>query len=123
MKLFRTEEFVKREIVSPEQVHRKEILTNEDQAQELGGLFVVTPPGYKGRGRGHYHERRESLFMALSGEGSVFIEGEEIPIKAGDILFIPPKVVHTMVNKSDKDLRFMEFFTHPPAKADFHEVD
>ena len=51
------------------------------------------------------------------------LEGEEVPIKAGDVLFIPPEEKHTIVNKSDKDLRFLEFFTYPPTPADFIVVE
>jgi len=37
----------------------------------------------------HYHEKRESLILAVSGEAAEILEGKEIPIKAGDVIYIP----------------------------------
>ncbi len=48
---------------------------------------------------------------------------KEYPIKAGDVIFIPPKVKHGIINRFDKDFRFLEFFTYPPAGADFVQVE
>ena len=69
-----------------------------------------------------YHKNRESIIVFISGEGIEVIEGEEIPIKAGDVLFIPAGEKHTTINRSDKDLRYLEYFTCPPAISDFVEV-
>ena len=65
---------------------------------------------------------RESVIVVISGEGTEVIDGKEIPIKAGDILFIPAGEKHTTINRSDKDLRYLEYFTCPPLGADFVEV-
>jgi quercetin dioxygenase-like cupin family protein len=60
--------------------------------------------------------------MILSGEAMDLIEGNAIPVKAGDVVFILPNVKHTIVNNSDQDLKYIEFFTNPPLMSDFHEV-
>lgn len=70
----------------------------------------------------HYHNNRESILIAISGEAIEVIEGKEIPIKAGDVLYIPSGEKHTTINRSDKDFRYLEFFTYPPLGADFVEV-
>jgi len=70
----------------------------------------------------HYHERRESIIIVISGEAIEVIEGKEIPIKAGDVLHIPAGEKHTTINRSDKDFRYLEFYTSPPLSADFVEV-
>jgi quercetin dioxygenase-like cupin family protein len=57
----------------------------------------------------HYHKNRESIIIFISGEGIEIIEGEEFPVKTGDVLFIPAGEKHTTLNRSDHDLRYLEF--------------
>ncbi len=45
-----------------------------------------------------------------------------MPIKAGDVLFIPAGEKHQTINRSGKDFRYLEFFTCPPLGADFVEA-
>jgi quercetin dioxygenase-like cupin family protein len=70
----------------------------------------------------HYHNDRESIIIVISGEAIEVVEGKETPIKAGDILFIPAGEKHSMINRSNQDFRYLEFFTFPPLSADFIEV-
>ena len=65
---------------------------------------------------------RESIMIVISGEGIEVIEGKETPIKTGDVLYIPAEEKHTTINRSNKDLRWFEYFTYPPLAADFVEV-
>ena len=120
MKLFKQEEFIDMENPNPGESYRPEILTKEHNAKDLGGMFGLLVPG--SQVPYHYHKNRESIIIIISGEGIEIIEGEEFPIGAGDILHIPPGEKHTTVNRSDKDLRYLEFFTYPPITADFVEV-
>ena len=71
----------------------------------------------------HFHEKRDSVIIAISGEASETVEGKEFPVKANDVLFIPAGEKHGMINRTDKDFRFLEFFTCPPVEADFIEVE
>ena len=118
MKLIKTENFLKMENPTPGEIYRKEILTGEDHANDLGGIVGLAPPKFEGPI--HYHEKRESIIMVLSGEGLEVYEDQKIPIKAGDVIFIPPGVKHTTLNTSDEEFRFIEFYTYPPVQADFH---
>jgi oxalate decarboxylase/phosphoglucose isomerase-like protein (cupin superfamily) len=120
MKIFGTEEYCRRPNPTPGEKYRGEILDPTDKARDLGGIFVLLVPGsgppY------HYHQKRESIIVAISGEATEILEGKEIPIKAGDVIFIPPGEKHTTVNRSDREFRYLEFFTCPPAEGDFVEV-
>jgi len=120
MKIFRTPEYAKMVNPTPGQRHRSEILTGEDQAKDLGGILGILAPGtgppY------HYHVQRESIIIAISGEAIEILEGKEIPIKAGDVIFIPPGEKHTTVNRSGGEFRYLEFFTCPPVGQDFVEI-
>jgi len=120
MKIFRTEEYRQMPNPTPGEKYRGEILTAENKAKDLGGIIVVLVPGsgppY------HYHQKRESIIVAISGEATEILEGKEIPIKAGDVIYIPPGEKHTTINRSNQEFRYLEFFTCPPAGGDFVEV-
>ncbi len=120
MKVFKTEEYIRMENPTPGESYRPEILTDAHGAKNLGGMFGLLAAGTQVPY--HYHNKRESVIMVISGEGTEIMDGEEIPIKAGDIFFIPAGVKHTTINNSDEELRYIEFFTNPPLGADFVEV-
>lgn len=120
MKIFKIEDYLQLENPNTGQPYRPEILTGEHGAKDLGGMFGLLVPG--SRVPYHYHSNRESIIFVISGEGVEIIGGEEIPIRAGDVLHIPAGERHATLNRSDKDLRYLEFFTCPPLKADFVEV-
>ena len=120
MKVFKIEEFVKMENPNPGAPFRRNILKDEPGAENLGGLFGLLAPG--NQGPYHFHEKRESILIAISGEATEIIEGKEITLKANDILYIPAGEKHMTVNRGDNDFRYLEFFTCPPVMADFIEV-
>jgi len=120
MKLFRSDDYIKMENPPPGKAHRPEILTAEHGAKNIGGMFGLLPPGTQVPY--HYHNNRESIIIAISGEATEVIEGKETLIKAGDVLYIPPGEKHTTINRSNKDFRYLEYFTCPPVGADFVEV-
>jgi quercetin dioxygenase-like cupin family protein len=120
MKIFKSEEYVKMANPTPGTPYRPEILTKEHRAKNLGGMFGLLVAG--SQVPYHYHNNRESIIIAISGEATEVIEGKEIPIKAGDVLFIPAEEKHTTINRSNQDFRYLEFFTCPPLTADFVEV-
>ena len=121
MKIFKGNDYIKMENPTPGESYRPEILTTEHEAKDLGGMFGLLTPGTQVPY--HYHKKRESIIMLISGEGIEIIEGEENPVKAGDVLYIPSGEKHTIINRSDKDLRYLEFFTCPPVSADFIAVE
>lgn len=120
MKIFKVHDYVTLKPPSTVGPYRPEILTHEDGAKELGGIFGLLVPG--SQVPYHYHRDRESVIIAISGEATEIVDGEEIPIQAGDILFLSAGEKHMTVNRSEKDFRYLEFFTYPPVSADFVEV-
>jgi len=120
MKVFKSGDYIKMANPTPGQPYRPEILTKEHQAKNLGGMFGLLVAG--SQVPYHYHNNRESIIIAISGEATEVIEGKESPIKTGDVLFIPAGEKHTTINRSKQDFRYLEFFTYPPIGADFVEV-
>jgi len=121
MKIFKSEKYIRMKNPTPGMPYRPEILTKEHQAKNLGGMFGLLVAS--SQVPYHYHNHRESIIIVLSGEATEVIEGQEIPIKAGDVLFIPAGEKHTTINRSNQDFRYLEFFTCPPLTADFVEVN
>lgn len=109
MELFKIEEFIKVVNQNPGARYRQEILTNKQRAEDLRGVFMVLVPG--DQVPYHFHNKRESIIIAISGEATEIVEGKEIPIKANDILYIPAGEKHGVMNRTDKDFRYLEFFT------------
>ena len=120
MKVFKTEDYVKMKNPTPGKFYRSDLLTSADPAKDLGGIFGLLVAG--SQVPYHYHVKRESVIIAISGEAIEVIEGKEFPIKAGDVLFIPPGEKHNTINRSNQDFRYLEFYTCPPGPSDFVEV-
>ena len=120
MEIFRSAEFAEMENPAPGTNLKREILTTEHKAESLGGLVAIILAG--SQIPYHFHARRESIIIAISGEATEIVEGREFPVKTGDVLFIPPMEKHMLVNRTDRDFRYLEFFTCPPVAADFIEV-
>jgi uncharacterized RmlC-like cupin family protein len=83
-------------------------LRARDRAETVGAkvLFlglVTLPPG--GRTKSHIHAHHESAFYMLSGDEVELWTGDQLEHKdvahPGDFLFIPAKVPHVAVNRSD----------------------
>ncbi len=119
MKLFKTSAYNKRENPSTTERLREEILSESDDAKKMAGIFVILPPG--GKVPYHYHENRESLILIISGQGIEQVENEEFTVAAGDVIYIPAKEKHMLINNSTDDLRYLEYYT--PMKKDFIVVD
>ncbi|HYA94563.1 MAG TPA: cupin domain-containing protein [Thermodesulfobacteriota bacterium] len=120
MKMFKSEEYIKMANPTPGKPYRPEILTKDHQAKNLGGMFGLLVAG--SQVPYHYHNNRESIIIVISGEATEVVESEEIPIKAGDVLFIPAGEKHATINSFNQDFRYLEFFTCPPLTADFVEA-
>ena len=121
MKLFRKEDLLSAKNGLSREAYRENVLTDADNACALGGLLLVIPPNVEGQF--HYHVKRESVQVFLSGEAIGCFTDSEIPLKAGDVLFIPAGEKHRISNRSDKEARFIEFFTEPPLESDFVPVE
>jgi len=120
MKIFKTDDYIKLENPNPGNPYRPEILTTEHGAKNIGGMLGLLVPG--SQVPYHYHNNRESIIIVISGEAIEVVEGKEIPINTGDVLYIPAGEKHMIINRSNKDFRYLEYFTYPPVTADFVEV-
>ena len=119
-KIFTVDEYIRMDNPEPGKRHRLEILTDKDNATKLGGIVIILPATAP-KAAYHYHKNRESLIMVIGGQATEVVEEKRFPLKAGQLIYIPPMVKHVIYNSSEKeDLRYMEFFT--PTVPDMVEV-
>ena len=81
-------------------------------AQKLGASVDVVAPG-KMSCPYHFHYAQEEMFVVLEGEGTLRIAGERLPVRAGDVVFIPPgpDYPHQFINTSDAPLKYLSIST------------
>ncbi len=58
---------------------------------------IVLRPGQ--RGRIHSHERHEEVYLVLDGTLSLFVEGEETELAAGELMRVAPGIRRQLVNR------------------------
>lgn len=87
-------------------------LTRGTAAQKLGASFDIVAPGQMSCPY-HLHHAEEEMFIVLQGEGTLRVAGERVPIKAGDVITIPPGPAypHHIINTSDAPLHYLSIST------------
>ena len=66
-------------------------------------FFEVAPDGHTPL---HSHPYEHEVFV-LDGSGSVWRDGQEVPLQAGHVLFIPADEKHQFQNTAGKPFKFM----------------
>ena len=76
--------------------------------RQIGCTLVVLEPG-KRAWPYHLHYGQEELFVVLEGEGTLRYDGDEYPVRAGDVILTPPgpDTAHQIVNTSAQALRYL----------------
>lgn len=64
--------------------------------------FVVEPGGHTPR---HSHDYEHEVFV-VSGAGTVLLEGQERPVRAGDVIYVPADEEHQF-KAGGESLRFL----------------
>lgn len=72
----------------------------------LGCGVYVLPPGKRGFPY-HAHSLIEEMFVVLEGAGTLRHDGQEYPIRSGDVIASPVGKPHQIVNTSDADLKYL----------------
>jgi mannose-6-phosphate isomerase-like protein (cupin superfamily) len=76
----------------------------------------VPAPGESLRGP-HLHHGYEECIYVLKGAGTTFYEGGELPVKAGDVVLVPPEEKHVTRNTGSEPLVLLCFFPTPDIAA------
>ena len=81
-------------------------------ARKLGAGYDVLAPGKRSCPY-HLHHAQEEMFVILEGHGTLRVAGEMVPVRAGDVVFIPPgpEYPHQFINTSDAPMRYLSIST------------
>jgi uncharacterized cupin superfamily protein len=87
-------------------------LSDGTAARQLGCSVDIVPPGQRSCPY-HLHHAQEEMFVILDGQGTLRVAGEQLPVKAGDVIFIPagPEYPHHLLNTSDAPLKYLSIST------------
>jgi uncharacterized cupin superfamily protein len=91
---------------------RRAHLAQGTAARKLGATVDILAPG-KRVCPYHLHHAQEEMFIILEGSGTLRVAGEMLPLKAGDVIFIPagPEYPHQIINTSDAPLKYLSIST------------
>jgi mannose-6-phosphate isomerase-like protein (cupin superfamily) len=69
----------------------------------LRGMTGVVKHALQPRKESDYHSHAdiEQVYFILKGAGVMVIDGERHPVREGDVVYLPPRVMHQMLNEGD----------------------
>ena len=67
----------------------------------------------------HYHERTDEFYHVISGRGTMVLDGEEVELHPGVVVYVPRGVQH----KAMGDLTVLVVCVPPGVLNDIHEVE
>ncbi len=81
-------------------------------AKKLGAGLDILAPGMRSCPY-HYHLAQEEMFVILEGAGTLRVAGEMLPVRAGDVVVIPPgpEYPHQFINSSDAPMKYLSIST------------
>ena len=81
-------------------------------ARKLGASVDTVAPGKRSCPY-HCHHAEEEMFIVIEGAGTLRVAGEMLPLRAGDVVFIPPgpEYPHQIINTSDAPLKYLSIST------------
>ncbi len=79
------------------------------------GEMIIYPPGTVAAD--HHHEGAEHFQYVVAGAGTVFLDGEPNPLRAGDVLYNYEFERHYFENAGTQDFIFVEFFVPGECKT------
>ena len=81
-------------------------------AAKLGAGYDELPAGKRSCPY-HYHLAQEEMFVVLQGAGTLRVAGEMLPVRAGDVIIIPPgpEYPHQFINTSDAVMKYLSIST------------
>jgi len=87
-------------------------ITDGMVAKKLGAGFDILAPGKRSCPY-HYHLAQEEMFVVLQGTGTLRVAGEMLPVRAGDVVVIPPgpEYPHQFINTSDAPMHYLSIST------------
>tara|TARA_Y100001970_G_C14098971_1_gene784379 strand:+ start:808 stop:1125 length:318 start_codon:yes stop_codon:yes gene_type:complete len=93
-------------VIKNKDTHSNPILGSNDGVPTVVSLYHDHQPGESSKH--HSHDWEHQVYITR-GEGIVWVDGTEYPIKEGDFVLVPPNSTHHFKNTSDKVLTRITF--------------
>lgn len=58
----------------------------------------------------HYHNATDEIAYIIQGQGNLSLNSKDYPVKAGDLVYIPPHTIHDYTNVGNKTLQILVIF-------------
>jgi uncharacterized cupin superfamily protein len=100
-------------------------LSDGTAARKLGAGYDELAPGQQVCPY-HFHHAQEEMFVILEGEGTLRVAGQRLPLRAGDVVFIPPgpEYPHHILNTGDVPLKYLSISTQErPEVCEYPDSD
>lgn len=83
-----------------------EWITPLKKALKLTGvaLSVIRIPKGKGYSFLHSHRAQEEVYLILSGEGLIHLDGADVPLRSGDLVRVSPEAKRALKSSETNDL-------------------
>ena len=87
-------------------------LATDTAATKLGASVDTVAPGKRACPY-HFHHAQEEMFIVIEGTGTLRVAGEMLPLRTGDVVFIPPGPAypHQIINTSSEPLKYLSIST------------
>lgn len=66
--------------------------------EDHGVTVVDAEPGWEGPEHEHSENDHEEVYLLVDGEATITIDGEDVPVEAGDAVRIPPGATRQITN-------------------------
>jgi Mannose-6-phosphate isomerase len=74
--------------------------------EQLGVTVVECDPGWEGKPHDHADEGEEEVYLLVEGEATMTVEGERVPLSAGDALRVEPGA-RRQIQNGETESRFV----------------
>lgn len=74
--------------------------------RQVGVTMVRCEPGWKGQPHDHTDDGHEEVYVLISGEATVRIDGEDVAMESGDAVWIPPSA-RRQIRNGDRESSFV----------------
>ncbi len=83
--------------------------SNKLPCDAITGVVSFFPP--HAHAPGHIHDVAEEVIYCLEGQGEIAVDGKLEPIHPGSFIVIPPRLLHSINNTSDKTIKLLCLFS------------
>jgi quercetin dioxygenase-like cupin family protein len=94
-------------------------LLGHPEAENMLIVYQVFEPGHMGRY--HTHKRSENVFFVLQGTMEALIGGKRYYVKAGEMIYCPNNIPHTMGCYGEETVIGLEIYA--PSRGEHGEMD